>query len=448
MTRICWTLALLVLSSAFAHGDDWSQWLGDRRDGVWRETGTLDKFPRNGPKFLWRAPVGKGYSGPSVVGDRVFVMDRIRATDKDGKPLRPTRDGILGKERVLCLDATTGKEVWKHEYDRPYTIHYGSGPRTTPTVKGGKVYTLGGMGDLYCLDAKTGKPLWHRDLMKDHDITSPPVWGYSSHPLVEGELVYVTVGGKGSAVVALNKNTGKEVWKALTSEEIGYSPVTLIELGKQKQLVVWLADSLDGLDPATGKVQWTQQYPVGRPLIRPAVSIVTPVLAGRTLFVSTAYHGTMAVELDEKLSSPKVKWAGKSNRMDKADGLHSLMANPVVEGGYLYGSCAMGEMRCLDAKTGKQVWQTYDFIGGERANCGTAFVVPHGKRFWVFNDQGTLFLAELTPRGHKILTRARIIEPIEMARGRTVVWSHPAFARKCVFVRNDKELVCVSLAAS
>jgi outer membrane protein assembly factor BamB len=447
VTRICWTIAL-VASPAFAHGDDWSQWLGDKRDGVWREDGILEKFPKDGPKILWRAPVGKGYSGPAVVGGRVFVMDRIRAADKDGKPLRPTRDGILGKERVLCLDATNGKEVWRHEYDRPYTIHYGSGPRATPTVKAGKVYALGGMGDLYCLDAKTGKPVWHRDLMKDYGVKFPPVWGFSSHPLVEGGLVYVTVGGKGSAIVALRQDTGKEAWKALTSEEIGYSPAKLVESGKQKQLVVWLSDSLNGLDPATGKVQWTQEYPVGRPANRPAVSIVTPVLEGRTLFVSTAYHGTMAVELDEKLASPKVTWAGKSNRMDKADGLHSLMANPVVEGGHLYGCCAMGEMRCLDAKTGKQVWKTYDFIGGERADCGTAFVVPHGKRFWVFNDLGELFLAELTPKGHKILTRAKIIEPVEKARGRTVVWSHPAFARKCVFVRNDKELVCVSLAAS
>ena len=207
-------------------------------------------------------------------------MDRIRTTDKDGKPLRPTRDGILGKERVVCLDATTGKEVWKHEYDRPYTISYGNGPGATPTVTGGKVYTLGAMGDLYCLDAKTGKPVWRRDLMKDYDVPSPPVWGYSSHPLVEGDLVYVTAGGKGSAVVALHRNTGKEVWKALTSEEIGYSPATLVALGKQKQLVVWLADSLNGLDPATGNVRWTQEYPVGRPLIRPAVSIVTPALWG------------------------------------------------------------------------------------------------------------------------------------------------------------------------
>src|SRR3954447_15328199 len=103
VTRICWTVALLALSPAFAHGDDWSQWLGDRRDGVWRETGIIDKFPKDGPKVLWRAPVGAGYSGPAVVGDRVFVMDRIRATDKDGKPLRPTRDGVPGKDRVLCL---------------------------------------------------------------------------------------------------------------------------------------------------------------------------------------------------------------------------------------------------------------------------------------------------------------------------------------------------------
>ncbi|MGL4553155.1 MAG: PQQ-binding-like beta-propeller repeat protein [Gemmataceae bacterium] len=447
MTRLCWAVVLFVSSLAVAHGDDWSQWMGDRRDGVWREAGILDAFPAEGPKVLWRAPVGKGYSGPAVVGPHVFVMDRVRATDKDGKPARPTRDGIPGKERVTCLDAATGKEVWRHEYERPYRVSYGSGPRATPTVTGGKVYALGAMGDLYCLDAKTGKPAWHRDLMKEYGLTSPPVWGFSSHPLVEGGLVYVTVGGEGSAVVALHADTGKEAWKALTSEEVGYSPAKLVEAGGRKLLVAWLSDSLNGLDPATGKVLWTLEYPVGRPVNRPAVSIVTPVLAGRTLFVSTAYHGTMAVELDETLGAPKVKWAGKSNRMDKADGLHSLMANPVADGGHLYGCCAMGEMRCLDAATGKQVWQSYDFIGGERTDCGTAFIVPHAKRFWVFNDVGELSLAELTPKGHKVLTRAKIIEPAEAARGRTVVWSHPAFARKCVFVRNDKELVCVSLAA-
>jgi outer membrane protein assembly factor BamB len=436
----------MVSAAGVAFGDDWPQWLGERRDGVWREKGILDKFPEGGPKVLWRAPLEKGYSGPAVAGGRVYVMDRIRATGKDGKPLRPTRDGILGKERVLCLDAESGKVKWKHEYDRPYTISYGSGPRTTPTVKDGRVYALGGMGDLHCLDAKTGKPVWHRDLIKDYDIASPPVWGYSSHPLVEGELVYVTVGGEGSAVVALNKDTGKDVWKALTTEEIGYSPAKLVEVGKHRLLVVWLSDSLNGLDPATGKVRWTVEYPQGRPTMRPAVSIITPVLDGRTLFVSSAYHGTMAAEMGEDLGSAKVKWFGKSDRMDKAEGLHSLMANPVLSGGHLYGSSAMGEMKCIEAKTGKQMWQTYDFIGGKRTDCGTAFVVPQGKRFWVFNDQGELSLAEFTPTGHKILTKAKVIEPAEAARGRTVVWSHPAFARKCCFVRNDKEMVCVSLA--
>src|SRR5262249_6574592 len=182
MTRICWTLALFVCSAALARGDDWPQWMCEKRDGVWRETGILEKFPKDGPKVLWHAPLGKGYSGPAVAGDRVFVMDRVRATDKDGKPLRPTRDGILGKERVLCLDAKTGKEVWKHEYDRPYTIHYGSGPRAPPTATGGKVYALGGMGDLYCLGAKTGRPAWHRHLMPDHGAQSPRVCGFSSQP--------------------------------------------------------------------------------------------------------------------------------------------------------------------------------------------------------------------------------------------------------------------------
>src|SRR5262249_24763141 len=153
--------------------DDWPEWLGPQRDGIWRETGLVQKFPKDGPRILWRVPLGQGYSGPAVVGERVFVMDRLRATDSAGKPLRATRDGIPGKERVLCLDATTGKTIWKHEYDCSYRVSYPSGPRVTPLVRAGRVYTLGTMGDLYCLDAQTGKPVWHKNLVKSYDLGDP-----------------------------------------------------------------------------------------------------------------------------------------------------------------------------------------------------------------------------------------------------------------------------------
>jgi outer membrane protein assembly factor BamB len=436
-----------LLSAPPARADDWPQWFGPQRDGVWREKGILDKFPKGGPKVLWRKPIGTGYSGPAVVGHRVYVMDRRRATDAEGKPLRPTRKGILGKERVLCLDAKNGKQLWKHEYDCPYTVSYPSGPRTTPLVAGGRVYTLGAMGDLICFDARKGKPIWSKNLMKAYKLDDPPIWGYAAHPLLHGDLLYCLVGGKGSAVVAFNKDSGKEVWKKLDTEEIGYSPPMIFKVGGKPQLIVWLSESINGLDPATGKVLWTQQYPAGRAPQRPSVNIATVRCDGERLFVSTYYHGPMMLKLSTDKPGAKLLWRGKSNNPGRPDGLHAAMPTPVLQGGHIYGVCAAGELRCLDAKTGKQVWQTFDCTGGKKSDCGTAFLVPQGGRFVIFNDQGELILAKLTPKEHKVISRARILEPVQLARGRKVVWSHPAFANKCVYARNDKEIVCVSLAA-
>jgi outer membrane protein assembly factor BamB len=446
MSRVIYSMLFCLLVPAVVSADDWPQWLGPRRDGVWRETGLVKAFPKDGPRILWRSPLGQGYSGPAVVGERVYVMDRQRAKDADGKPARPTRDGIPGNERIVCLNAKTGTIVWKHEYSCSYTVSYSSGPRVTPLVQDGKLWALGAMGDLHCLDEKTGKPIWHKNLIQEYKLDGPPAWGYAAHPLIVGDLLYTLVGGKGSAVVALNKNTGAQVWKALTTEEIGYSPPVLITAGGKKQLLIWLSESVNGLDPATGSVYWTQEYPVGRPPMRPAVTIATLRVLDNKLFLSSAYHGPMVLELEADKPAVKLLWRGKSNRMDRPEGLHILMATPWLQDGHVYGVCAMGELRCLDLKTGKQKWQTYDLTGGEKADCGTSFIVPQGDRYIVFNDQGELILAELSPKGHKIISKARVIDPIEEARGRKVVWSHPAFARKCVFVRNDKEMVCVSLA--
>src|SRR5262249_26871576 len=160
-------------------------------------------------------------------------------------------------------NAKTGKVVWKHEYECPYRMTYGSGPRCTPVVRDGKVYTLGAMGDLKCLDAKTGEPDWQKSLLTEYGLDDPPVWGFACHPLPAGALLYRLGGGKGSAVVAFDKATGKEKWKALTTAEIGYSPPMLVKAGGKDQLVVWLSEALYGLDPKSGKEHWKVEYPVG-----------------------------------------------------------------------------------------------------------------------------------------------------------------------------------------
>src|SRR5579871_169154 len=427
---------------------DWPQWLGANRDGIWRETGLVTRFPAGGPKVLWRTPIGTGYSGPAGADGRVYVMDRQRAVDATGKPRRATRDGIPGNERILCLNAANGKILWKHEYDCPYTISYPSGPRTTPLVHQDRVYTLGAMGDLLCLERTTGKVRWAKNLAKEYKLDSPPVWGFAAHPLLDGDLLYCLVGGAGSAVVAFQKDTGQEVWKALTTEEVGYSPPMIYEAGGKRQLIIWLSDSINALDPATGKVYWTKAYPADGPPQRPAVNIMTVRRMDDMLFLSTYYHGPMMLKLAADKPDATVLWHGKSNNPSKPDGVHILMAAPVLKDGYIYGVCANGELRCLKADTGEQLWQTYAATGGKKTDCGTAFIVPQGDRTILFNDQGDLILAELNPKGYHEVDRAHILEPIQEARGRHVVWSHPAFAQRCVFARNDKEMICLSLAAN
>jgi outer membrane protein assembly factor BamB len=426
---------------------DWPQWLGPDRDGVWRETGLLSRFPASGPTVLWRTPISAGYSGPAVAEGRVFVMDRQRAVDATGKPRRPTRDGIPGNERVLCLAAGDGKLFWKHEYDCPYTVSYPSGPRTTPLVHQDRVYTLGAMGDLLCLDRATGSVRWAKNLIKEYKLDGPPVWGWAAHPLLDGELLYCLVGGAGSAVVAFHKDSGKEVWKALTSEEVGYSPPMIYEVGGKRQLIIWLSESINALDPATGQVYWSQPYPADGSPQRPAVNIATPRCLGDRLFVSTYYDGSMMLKLATDKPGAHVLWKGKSHNIAKPDGLHILMAAPVLQGGHVYGVSANGELRCLKADTGEQVWETYSATCGKKTDCATAFLVPQGDRFIVFNDQGDLILAELSPKGYQEIDRAHILEPVQEARGRHVVWSHPAFAGRCIFARNDQEIICLSMAA-
>jgi outer membrane protein assembly factor BamB len=436
----CW-----LLSVTAGQATDWPEWLGPNRAGVWSETGLVDKFPPGGPKVVWRLDIGPGNCGPAVAAGRVYVMDRQPAKDADGKPIKGTSASSPGKERVLCLSSADGKLIWKHEYDCPYSIAYRTGPRATPLVHDERVYTLGTMGNLYSLEAATGKVRWSKNIGKEYGAT-PPVWGWSASPLLDGDLLYSLVGGKGSAVVAFNKDTGKEVWKALTTEEVGYSPPMIVEAGGKRQLIIWHSDAINGLDPATGKVYWTQTYPPSGEPQRPAVPIATVRRLGDLLFITSYYHGPMMLKLAADRPAVTVLWQDQTKKASQPEGLHSLMPTPVLKDGHIYGVCANGELRCCEAATGKQLWETYAATGGKKADCGTAFLVPQGDRFVLFNDHGDLILAELTPKGYREIDRAQILEPIETSRGRNVIWSHPAFADRCVFARNNKEIVCVSLA--
>lgn len=447
-TRSVFLLSTLLLCTVnqVTNADDWPQWQGAKGDNVWRETRILEKFPEDGPKVVWKIPIGEGYTGPVVVENRVYVMDRQdRKVDAPKDPVEAKKLGVPVTERVLCLNAKTGKEIWKHETPTFYRISYGTGPRTTPTVVDGKLYTLGAMGDLYCFDAATGKVHWHKNLPKDFS-TKQPVWGWSNHPYVVGDRLFCLVGGKDHAIVAFDRHSGKVLWNALTSEEVCYAQPIQIKAGGKQQLIVWLSDSLNSVDPGTGKTFWSFPYPENGTPQRPGVSIATPMYSDGMVFVSSFYHGGLMVKLDEKKPTAKVLWRGKSQNPQRPDTINIVMGNPLMREGHIFGVCGFGEFRCLEAKTGKQIWETFEPIGGKKTFLATAFIIPNGNRFFLFNDVGELIIAKFSPKGYQEVDRAKIIAPSQKAKGRDVVWCHPAFANRCMVVRNDKEMICVDLS--
>jgi outer membrane protein assembly factor BamB len=437
--------------------DDWPQWMGPQRDGVWRESGILEKFPAKGPTVRWRTPIGAGYSGPAVAGGRVYITDRKLAPGASNPGNAFARSKVLGVERVLCLDEKSGKVLWTHEYDCPYQISYPAGPRTTPLVSGGKVYTIGAMGDLFCLDAADGTVIWSKNFPRDFKA-DPPLWGFSSSPLLDGDRLICLVGGKGSMAVAFDKDTGKELWRALSASEPGYCPPVIFDVGGKRQLIVWHPDSVNALDPETGKVFWSQPFGIqkigpGRMKVKAGMTIAMPRLMGDLLFVTAFYDGPLMLKLDRDRPAAATLWQGKSHveMPDQTDGLHCVMSTPVVKDGYIYGVCSYGELRCLDARTGERIWSTRKPTGDAEVRWANAFLTPQGDRTILFNEHGDLIIARLSPKGYEELSKAHILEPTNkmagVPPGRRVIWSHPAYADRCVFARNDNEIICVSMAA-
>jgi outer membrane protein assembly factor BamB len=431
---LCLAALAALLTTAELRADDWPQWLGPQRDGVWRETGILTKFPAAGPKVLWRTPIQGGYAGPAVSGGRVYVTERVRTP---------------AQERVLCLDEATGKVLWEHSYECRYSIQYPAGPRATPLVSGGKVYTLGAMGDLLCLDAASGRVIWSKNFRKDYEARTP-LWGFAAHPLLDGDRLICLVGGPDYVVVAFDKDTGKEKWHALSLEradtQIGYCPPMIYRVGDGPlQLIVWHPEGVNSLGPVTGKPYWSQEF-----FARANLTIPTPRLAGDLLLVTSFYNGAMLLKLaggDKPGAEVVWKSRARGETPGATDKLHSIMPTPFIEGGYIYGVCSYGELRCLRLEDGKRVWETRKpTSGGEAVRWANAFLVKNGDRFFLFSESGDLIVAKLSPKGYEEISRCKLLAPTNEAFGREVVWSHPAFADKCVFARNDKELVCASLA--
>jgi len=432
MLVLCVVCPLLPLRA-----DDWPQWLGPQRDSVWRETGVINAIPPSGLPIRWRVPVSLGYSGPAVANGRVFVTDYVRSEGKLGN--NPSvRNVLQGRERIQCFDSRTGKLIWKHVYDCPYRISYPSGPRATPTVHAGRVYVLGAEGHLHCLQAEDGSVVWSKDLQHDYKAKTP-IWGFCGHPLIDGQKLICLVGGPGSVAVAFDKDTGRELWRALSAADAGYSPPTMITAGGKRQLLIWHSESLNSLNPETGAVYWSQP-------LKPnyGMSIMAPRKSGDLLFASGIGNVGAVLRLSADKPAADVLWRGT-----RQTGVYCANSTPVIDNGTIYGvGCQQGQLRAVELQTGKRLWESFaPTTGKRRAGHGTAFLVKHQQQFFLFNEAGDLIVARLTPGGYEERGRFHVLEPTGEAFGRQVVWSHPAFAQRCLFARNDKELVCVSLAS-
>jgi len=418
--------------------EDWPEFRGKGRLGVWTEAGVVERFPDQGLRPVWRIPIHRGFSGPAVSEGRIYVMD-----------FNPS-SRWQGKERSVCLDEKTGKILWTQEWDADYLglqETYATGPRATPTVDGDRVYVVGAKGALRCLNARTGAVIWAHDYVKDYG-THVPTWGIASAPLVDGERLLCIVGGEPDAkVVAFDKMTGKEIWRALASNsEPGYCQPLLTGYGKVRQLIIWHPLGVASLNPVTGKVYWEQPFKSNM-----NISIATPVRSGPLLFVSTFYSGPMMLTLDDREPRATVLWKGKTASEINTDGLHSLISTPTIVGDYIYGICSYGQLRCLHARTGERVWETLA-VTKEKARWATAHLVRHGDHFFINNDRGELIIAKLAPDGYHEISRTQLIKPTSNPGNRrdlgAVNWSHPAYANRHIVARNDEEIIRINLAAN
>ena len=441
----CFALAGCVLLTAPpAFADDWPEWRGTGRAGVWAETGIVQELPAE-LNVKWRVPINSGFSGPAVVDGRVFI------TDWAEDPASRTMDGT---ERAIALDEHTGEILWTREWPTSYRMLMGSyaiGPRATPTVDGDRVYVVGAAGDLFCLAVETGEVIWEKHYIADFH-TFVPTWGVASSPIVDGDRLITIVGAEpGGLVMAFDKRTGEEVWRALdVVGEMGYGQPIIIEAGGARQLIVWHAAALVSLDPASGDVYWEEVWDA-----RAGMSVATPVQSENYLLVTQFYLGSMMMQLDQDRPGATMLWKGqsRSEMPDQTDGLHSLVTTPLIIGDNVYGVGSYGELRGMDATTGERLWMSDQMVAQDR--WGTAFMVKQGDRYFVNNDDGFLIIAEFTPEGYVEHGRTRLIEPTGRSGygparrwDRVINWTHPAYANRHIFNRNDTEIIRASLAAS
>jgi len=382
---------IFPIALAFAsRAEDWPQWRGSDRDGVWHETGIQKKFPAEALPVRWRAPVGYGFSSPVIAKGRVYVTDALLDRPK-----------VRG--RVLCFEETTGKLLWTFSREKTnypawaFVPGQEPSPNGTPVVADRKVYATGPQAHhLYCLEAVSGELVWERDLAQNYQIEETAT--ISASPLVDRDRVILQVGGKPDAcVVAFDRKSGKEIWRSL-NETAGQASPIIVQAGGRRQLIVWTTQSVSSLDPATGQLFWREAFAAGN----------SSAVATRRILSGTS--------------------------------------TPLLQGNYVYSLSPDGNLVCLDAETGRQIWETDQVTRPKSGSSATMHMTVNGSSVFIYNELGELILAHLSPQGYEEICRTRLVEPTYPFGGRKLTWAAPSFANRHVFARTEKEIICAPLS--
>lgn len=438
---LCRLSVIGVLLNVSISADDWTQWSGNTRDGQWTEDGVLTRFPDGGLQPTWTVPVGSGYAAPVVAEGRVFVLDY--------RPKKDTRT-LEAIERLLCLNEETGEPLWSHEWETHYRRQmqsYATGPRAAPLVHDGLVYVIGATGRVLCVNAVDGSVQWEHDALQEFDARVP-VFGVSAGPVMWKDTVIFPCGGVDGLLRALDRRTGRTVWKALAANhDLPYSSPEIFELAGRPQLVQWSKESVKGFDPNSGRELWSVPFAV-----KANMAIGRPVQSGNRILVSGFYDGSALIEVDA--DGAKIVWknGGSGERPHQTASLHAVMTTPIIEGDHFYGTCSYGELRGLRLADGERVWE--DKTLTRQGRWGSLFWVKNKDRYFVNNDLGELLIMRFTPDGPEVVDRTPLIKPdTECGYGPRrfandlVNWVHPAYANGHVIIRNDSEIRRVSLQA-
>ena len=395
-----------LLLTAVARGEDWPQFLGPTRNGVYAASDLAVAWPKSGPALLWKKDVGQGFSGPVVANGKLILFQRVGDT-----------------EVVECLNALTGQRIWSTESPTRYRDDFGfdEGPRGTPTIAADRVVTCGAEGMLQSLDFATGKRIWSVDTRAKFNFPKG-FFGAACTPLVDGDRVLVNVGGpNGAGIVAFEAATGKILWTA-TNDDAGYSAPVAVTLNGTRHAFFLTRNGVVDLDPANGKVRF--QFP-WRSRNNASVNAAAPLPIGDLLFISASYGAGAGVFQIDGVNAKKL-WSSD-------DALSNHYATSVYHDGYLYGYHGRQEygpsLRAVELKTGKVAWSVDDFKSGT-ITLAAGYLV-------VLREGGELLLAPASPKGFQPVAKAQVLP--------ATVRSYPAIADGRIYIRNEKTLVCLDL---